>query len=182
MNGIIDAFVGVLGTAVWAFEQLNDYINVITGANKDAGAKSQATNEAARERQRAEGYGAELAKMQMRPEEIAALGKSDPAELARRRAAASELALKRDTAQGMANRWDDVAAKSGVVTGASPEERAAAGRKAVGLEDAPSASGARPTVKAEFPDKEMRVRVTNPKEVGAGSGGAPAPGWTPPRG
>ncbi len=182
MGGVIDASSAALGLVAAGMEQLNDAINVITGANKDNPQKSVFTNEAAREQQRADTLRGQLAKMQMRPEEIAALGKSDPAELERRRAAAMELQTRMEAAQGAANRYSAEAAKTGVGPGASPEDRAAAGRRAAGLEDAPAAGGARPVVKAELPDKEMRVRVTNPKEVGAGSGGAPAPGWTPPRG
>lgn len=182
MDGVIDAFVGGLGLVVSALEQFNDVINAITGANQNNKFRSQYVNEAARERQRAEGMRAELAGMQMRPEAIAAMEQADPAELQRRREKARGLRERIDLAEATANLWDRKANDLKPSIGMSAEERAAAGRRAAGLEDVPTQGGAgRPVVKAELPDKEMRVRVTNPKDIGAQQG-APAPGWTPPRG
>lgn len=182
MDGVIDAFVGGLGLVVSALEQFNDVINAITGANQNNKFRSQYVNEAARERQRAEGMRAELAGMQMRPEAIAAMEQADPAELQRRREKARGLRERIDLAEATANLWDRKATDLKPSIGMSAEERAAAGRRAAGLEDVPMQGGAgRPVVKAELPDKEMRVRVTNPKDIGAQQG-APAPGWTPPRG
>jgi hypothetical protein len=107
---------------------------------------------------------ADLAAIQFHDQrEVDALQKSDPEKFAQLRARAQALQAQAEGADARAQAtWKEFS-------------QTEMGKKAV------ADSASRPPVKVEMPDKEMRVRITNPKEVG-GSSGAPAPGWTPPRG
>jgi septal ring factor EnvC (AmiA/AmiB activator) len=112
----------------------------------------------------------QLTSMQMRPEEIAKLQKEDPENLSRLRDRAKQL---QDTANQYDMRAQDTWAKY-----AETDQGKEAVAKARASADAEKAAGA--PVKAELStDKEIRVRVTNPKEVGAQPPGAPAPGYLP---
>lgn len=159
-DGAIDLFVSGLGLAVGAVEQLKDFVNAITGNNTKNAEKSYWTNEAARDRQRAAGLQQELQGIQMSPEAIKSLEKTDPEELKRRRAKAQDLRNKIDLAEGMAN---------------FEEEKARTVSGIVQPPAAPPGSGTAPIVKAEFaPKGVIDVRVTNQPGTAA-----PAPGYLP---
>lgn len=102
-EGAIDAIVFGLEFLAWALEQTADglkALGLIKGRTKtslefrdEAQAKADAATK-------------ELKAMQMRPEEIQALEKSDPAELARRRKAAGDKQIEATVAQATAAHWE----------------------------------------------------------------------------
>lgn len=114
----------------------------------------------------------ELAGLQMSPEDIAQMQKEDPSKLAALRSRAQQL-------QDTANRYDEQASATW-----DKFRQTDAGKRAAATVAGWNAEGNQTgaPVKAELDtSKEMRVRITNPKEVGAGGqGAAPKPGWMPP--
>jgi hypothetical protein len=162
-GGSFDMLVSALTFAVDAVGFVADQFDFLGKAFRSDERADELQNQYKSDIQARDKARADLAEMQMRPEEIQKLQKTDPEKLAALRKRAGEL---QQTAEGF-----DARAQSTWQEFAQTDR----GKKAVA-----DAAG-RPPVKVEMPDKEMRVRITNPKEVG-GSSGAPAPGWTPPRG
>jgi hypothetical protein len=162
-GGSFDMLVSALTFAVDAVGFVADQFDFLGKAFRSDERADELQNQYKSDIQARDKARADLAEMQMRPEEIQKLQKTDPEKLAALRKRAGEL---QQTAEGF-----DARAQSTWQEFAQTDR----GKKAVA-----DAAG-RPPVKVEMPDQEMRVRITNPKEVG-GSSGAPAPGWTPPRG
>lgn len=160
-DGAIELFVSGLGLAVSAVEQLKDFVDAVTGNNKDKSVASYHTNEAARERARAEGLRQELKAFAPGVGEDDFLGAAkfaggDKEKLAKVRDLQNKIALAEGTA--------------------SFEEKQA--RTVNGIVQPPAAppgSGTAPVVKAEFAPKGIiDVRVTNQPGTAA-----PAPGYLP---
>lgn len=166
-DGAIDLFVSGLGLAVSAVEQLKDFVDAVTGNNTDKSVASYHTNEAARERQRAEGLRQELKTFAPGVGEDDFIGAAkfaggDQEKLRKVRDLQNKIALAEGTAA-----FEEKQARTvnGIVQPPAPAQ-------------APGAAGAAPPiVKAEFaPKGVIDVRVTNQEPRGA-----PSPGYLPPR-
>lgn len=163
-GGAFDVLITVVGGVADTLDFVADQFMWLgkTLGNSDDDFDNAQQKFAARDKARSD-----LKEMQMRPEEIAKLEKTDPEKLAAMRAKAAEL-------QQQADAYDADAQASWKKYSSSE-----AGKKAIAEGRSALAAEGKP-VEVKLPDKEMRVRITNPKEVGGAAPPAnPVPGWVP---
>ncbi len=184
--GAVDGFVAIMEAAAYATEGFVNALDVLGYLVGDRTIEERAKDKVARGLEtEARGVDRKLKSMQMSPEELAKLEKTDPKRLGKLRSEASELQLKRDSALSTAGRL-----RTEVTEGMEGRGDKSKLLQRSGLADKFRAGGASTAAPAQGAavtrvDNEVKVRIMNPDDIKAtaapsGPTGAPTtPGYLP---